>query len=166
MCALGKNAGEAFGQAGIGVYGKRFLRKYKGGSLTVEFRYRSSRQQKKVQVVRLPVVKESVSAVDGVIREWLRNKLTKTQTDVLVNIDTLMGRELDYSVFVTDYLQFQNCKTKKRRRGGQTLDQDSRYSPPVCVRKLATARYKLHKRQTRMADKVQKQKEVCFYVHS
>ena len=76
MCALGKNAGEAFGQAGIGVYGKRFLRKYKGGSLTVEFRYRSSRQQKKVQVVRLPVVKAGI----GIGSRWCDSRMVTQQT--------------------------------------------------------------------------------------
>ena len=66
----GTNAGEAFGQLGIGVYGKTWLTR--GKKLRVQFMYRARRIDKNVQVVRLSV--DSHEDADNVIRDWLRSK--------------------------------------------------------------------------------------------
>ena len=97
------NSGEAFGQAGIGVYGKKWL--HRGKSLRVEFNYRSRRQQKAVQRIRLPV--ESVDAADEAMRLWLQAK--KQQPVTKTKCETLFLRPIDNSVQECSYHEFQNA---------------------------------------------------------
>ena len=70
MNSLGTNAGEAFGQLGIGIYGKKYLTRDK--EIRVQFNYRASKSQKKRKVIRLQV--PSPEGADDVIRQWLKNR--------------------------------------------------------------------------------------------
>ena len=87
---VGTNAGEAFGQAGIGVYGKRFFRRI--GRLHVEFKHRT-----KAKPIQLKVTVVVPSAIDDTIRAWLQSK-NSLKRKIEMCIDTLFNRAIDEDV--------------------------------------------------------------------
>ena len=139
----GTNAGEAFGQDGIGVYGKKWLERDK--ILRVEFNFRSRRTQKKKQIIRLSI--SSVEEADEAIRLWLARKKRKHDVQsVTKKCVSLFLRPVDDIVRERSYHDFQNCQRKFGRAGLQTSPTES---SSTTIHKLKLARYANAKRVAR-----------------
>ena len=127
--ASGTNPGEAFGQCGIRIYGKKFLTR--GKNLRVQFNYRARKRQKATQVVRLPV--DSAKDADDAIRIWLQNKTEKSlsyskyrnKTSTTAECETLFLQPIAASVMEPSYVEYQNRKRKHGRTGQQTKPTES-----------------------------------------
>ena len=153
----GTNAGEAFGQSGIGVYGKTWLER--GKSLRVQFNFRSRRTHKKIEIIRLSI--KSVEEADEVIRWWLVNRQSKgRKTKPVTNkCNSLFLRPIDESVMESSYHDFQNRQRKFGRLGLRTEPTES---CPTTILKLKRARYVIAKRVARAEAKHHKVLQVIF----
>ena len=147
----GTNAGEAFGQLGIGVYGKKWLSR--GNNLRVEFKYRHRRFEKKVQSIRLPIT--SPTKVDETIRQWLRSKRKRDNNDKKLQpaspVQSLFGKVIAQEIVQSTHQDFQNAK--KRMNFGTSSPATASVTTSSCIAKLQRARYARLKRQQRERDK-------------
>lgn len=156
----GNNAGEAFGIAGIGVYGRRFFRNKT--RLYVEFKYRNSAHQKVVKRVRQPVCTETQLGIDETIRQWLLSK--KSISKSIAWIDTLFHREIDTEVRQQSYVEYQNSMKGNTSRHTVMPAKRKSQETPSSLTKLerarATDRYRMQKRQQRLGEKIKAQAQV------
>ena len=162
----GDNAGEAFGKAGIGVYGRRLFRK--NSRLYVEFKHRSSPHQKVVKRVRAKVCKETPSGIDETIRQWLflnKSKASKASKSV-VWIDTLFHRPIDTEVREPSYAECQNLRKDNVSRHSTPPVKRKSPETPSSLAKLEQARaseqYRMQKRKQRLDEKIKTQALVLF----
>ena len=159
MFVPGTNAGEAFGIAGIGVYGKRFFRKDE--RLHVEFKHRARPYQKNVTRVRLPVDVQLPRKVDEVIRKWLYEKKPK-QLAAASFVSTLFHRQIDATVQQVSYMEFQNKRKRPTKIAGlvkaSTSSAEAEASPTI--QKLKRCRYNMQKQQQRQLQKSVLQQKV------
>ena len=113
------------------------------------------------------------------IRTWLYKKQNQTLNRrqlVMMPIETLFCREIDYSVREVSYLQFRNSQKNKRKLGGGRLGGSrnspvpaklqcalltSAASPSVSCNLLKRARYAEKKRQQRAQAKIDQNHKVC-----
>ena len=160
----GTNSGQAFGQLGIGVYGKRFFRK-RGSKLHVEFKYRARATQKKVQRIQLSVPIEHPTAADGVIRQWLveKHSLGKRKGDNKC-IGTLFGRIIDNDVKAIAFVEFQNQRKKGKRSRPVNTAKIPQPTPSTAMTKLQNARYRDQVRKRRVNERLVAQRQVLFSV--
>ena len=164
---IGTNAGEAFGQAGIGVYGKRFFRRR--GDLHVEFKYRTRAIEKVAKPIQLKVSVAVPSVIDDVIRRWLQVKHTLKRKTEMRCISTLFNRAIDADVQALSYVDFQNQR-KIGKRPRQAISSNSpQPTSSAVMHKLQLARYREKKRKKRTQEKNAVQYQVhthCLFVCS
>ena len=149
------------------MYGKRLFRK--NSNLHVEFKYRSRLKQLVVSRVRLKVEKETVSAIDGAIREWLvEKKSIKRSAPAVAAISTLFHRAIDVEV---RQMSFEKELNSKKKNSSRHAEPPSKRKPPittVTLQKLQRARsanrYREQKREQRREEKLKEQAKVYLHV--
>lgn len=154
----GNNAGEAFGQLGIGVYGKRWIER--GKQLQVEFKYRSTVKQKRVKVIRVKVPSRDEDQADACIRQWLSQqpKLTWLKKNK-PSLATMFKQIVDKDILQRSYHDIHDLK--KRKNFGRTSSRSSpAESSPASIIKLKRARYATKKRSERQALKHKREMQV------
>ena len=160
----GTNAGETFGIAEIGVYGRRLFRKNK--NLFVKFKYRSSALQKVVKRMRIKVITENNAGINDAIRNWLMStkkfaSRTVSTVSTVSSIDTLFHRPIDSEVRQQSYDELQNSIKGNSSRNATPPAKRKPLVTSNSLKKLikykAVDQYRIKKREQRHQEKMKLQ---------